>query len=201
MFFLLKRRLLGPVSNLKRRKRHCHRLLFFSRPSPPSLEHGTHLPRFLSSLGIHHSTEKLETQTTLSPASPEGQEEMFSPLPSTPLPSLFIKQKSQIRLIVAVPSRQFINITARYPPERSSAGIYSCSMPTDSAALPWQPIKIPLCAQQYHPEFCKTRTTRSEGWACQSVGVLLSICLRSGLTSFFTSQFPLNPLQAPTCHS
>lgn len=192
MFFLLKCGLLHPFYNLLRRRKRCHLLLFFNHPLPPSFKHGTTPMRNWKSRRL----------PLLLPQKARKRSFLFCP--SISLPFLFIKQKSQIRFMSALPFSYPGSSLISQPitlPEHSSADIYSCSMPTDSAALPWQPNKTLLCVRPYHPQFRKSRATCSEGCACQSVGVLLSLWLRSALISFFTSQLPLNPLQALTCHS
>lgn len=74
--------------------------------------------------------------------------------PSLSLPFPYTEEKPQIRFMAALPfSHPGSSLMSQLStlPEHSSAEIYSCSMPTDSAALPWQPIKILLCVWRYHP--------------------------------------------------
>ena len=74
--------------------------------------------------------------------------------PSLSLPFSYTEEKPQIRFMAALPFSYPGSSLMSQPstlPEHSSAEIYSCFMPTDSAALPWQPIKILLCVWRYHP--------------------------------------------------
>ena len=113
----------------------------------------TNLLAFPSSMGIHHSKEKSEIQNIVPPASPESQEGRFSLLPlfisATPIYLAKVPNKISCSLAF-LRSMQLVNII-NTPPEHSSAEFYSCPMPTDSAASPWQPIKILLCVHRYHP--------------------------------------------------
>lgn len=121
--------------------------------------------------------------------------------PSFSLPFLFIKQKSQIRFIAALPFSDPHSLLISQTPLLNTALQSSIPAPC--------PLILPHCLGnqlKYFPVCTSiTRNSAKPGWLAQrfvahpSVGV--SIWLHSGWTSFFSSQLPLKPLKAPTCHS